>query len=274
MRNNTLLILCVFFFNLHLIKAQEKSLSDYSFVAVPSKFDFLKEKDQYQLNSITKFLFNKHGFNAYFEKELPNVSRCDGLYAEVIGEPKFIWTRVTIVLNDCNGNEVYRSETGRSKLKQYDKTYNEALRKAFLSFEELEINQVAIVEKPIENPKIDTPKEDSVKDTTVIAEEDTSEKNEKELGPALLPQGRFTNYISKNSSYLLKKTSAGFSLYEEMNTLDDEVSLQLRGKLLVEGETILFEDSFGNTTKAIFDAQGNLIIEKINGTEKEVYQKQ
>jgi len=273
MKNNILLFSCILLFSFHFTNAQEKSLSDYSFVSVPSKFDFLKKKDQYQLNSITKFLFNKHGFNAYFEEELPNVSRCDGLYAKIIGEPKFIYTRVTIVLNDCNGNEVYRSETGKSKLKQYDKTYNEALRKAFLSFDEMEINQADLDVKPKDDAEKVTPKEETKPVVTSNSDAATKE-NEAETGPSLIPQGRFTNYISKNSSYLLKKTNTGYSLYEEMNTLEDEVSLQLRGKVIIEGETILFEDSFGNRTNASFDSLGNLIIEKTSGTEKEVYQKQ
>jgi len=59
----------------------QESLSDYSFVVVPEKYDFVSEADKYQLNSLTKFLFNKHGFNAYFDREMPDVRRCDGLWA-------------------------------------------------------------------------------------------------------------------------------------------------------------------------------------------------
>ncbi len=119
----------------------QKTPSDYSFVVVPDRYDFLFEKDQYQLNSLTKFLFNKHGFNAYFNTELPNISRCDGLWADVIRDDGFVWTRLTVVLNDCDGNEVYRSAAGRSKLKEYKKAYYEAMRGAFESIQGEEFQQ-------------------------------------------------------------------------------------------------------------------------------------
>ena len=49
----------------------QKSLSEYGYVEVPRLYEFLYEEDQHQLNSLTKFLFNKYGFNAYFSDELP-----------------------------------------------------------------------------------------------------------------------------------------------------------------------------------------------------------
>ena len=119
----------------------QESLSDYSFVVVPEKYDFVSEVDKYQLNSLTKFLFNKHGFNAYFDREMPDVRRCDGLWAKVEGRPAMIRTKVVIILNDCTGKEVFRSEVGTSKLKEYSKTYTAALRNAFLSIEELGVQQ-------------------------------------------------------------------------------------------------------------------------------------
>ncbi len=36
----------------------QKTLSDYSYVVVSEQFSFQNEKDKYQLNSFTKFLFN------------------------------------------------------------------------------------------------------------------------------------------------------------------------------------------------------------------------
>ena len=42
----------------------QSNLNDYKYIIVPNKFDFLKEKDQYQLNSLAAFLFNKYGFLA------------------------------------------------------------------------------------------------------------------------------------------------------------------------------------------------------------------
>ena len=59
------------------IAAQQERLSAFDYVVVPDRFDFQYERDQYQINSLLKFLFNKHGFHAFFPSELPDVSRCD-----------------------------------------------------------------------------------------------------------------------------------------------------------------------------------------------------
>ena len=48
----------------------QTKLNDYKYVIVPNSFDFLKSKDQYQLNSLTKFLLNKNGFTAIMEDEI------------------------------------------------------------------------------------------------------------------------------------------------------------------------------------------------------------
>ncbi|WP_339832414.1 hypothetical protein [uncultured Altibacter sp.] len=87
------------------------------------------------MNSLTKFLLNKKGLTAVFETELPNIPRCDVLWADVEMAPGFIWTRAAVVLKDCKGNEVYRSEKGRSKFKEYKKAFQHSLRNAFKTFD-------------------------------------------------------------------------------------------------------------------------------------------
>ncbi|HET8837617.1 MAG TPA: hypothetical protein VFM82_01325, partial [Flavobacteriaceae bacterium] len=66
-------ILCIILFTMCFMPktmlAQEKSPNDYKYVIVPKKFDFLTENDQYKLNSLTEFLFEKYGFTAILEGE-------------------------------------------------------------------------------------------------------------------------------------------------------------------------------------------------------------
>jgi len=119
----------------------QKEPGEFEFVVVPDQYSFLFEKDQYQLNSLTKFLFNKHGFNAYFNTELPNIDRCAGLYADVIRDNGMVWTKLTVELRDCKGNLIFKSIEGRSKLKEYQKAYSEALRVCFESIQALEVQQ-------------------------------------------------------------------------------------------------------------------------------------
>jgi hypothetical protein len=145
-------------------QAQEEKLSAFDYVVVPERFDFQYERDQYQFNSLLKFLLNKHGFHAYFPDELPDVSRCDGLYADIEQISGFVWTELNIRFVDCDGILFYQTKTGRSKLKDYAKAYNEALRMAFESIEilgvrqgELEILQKATADSG-ETPSNEVPK--------------------------------------------------------------------------------------------------------------------
>lgn len=243
----------------------QKTLSDYSFVIVPEKFDFVNEKDKYQLNSLTKFLFNKHGFNAYFDSDRPNMKRCDGLYAEVIGKPAIIRTKVTVVLRDCYGDEVYRSEVGKSKLKAYNKTYTAALRQAFLSIGDLGVQQ--------NDPEIFGDSEDldnrdtspgmdesqSLTDTNPVnSEENTTTTIVEEVvdKTSVVEAVTRTMYSHGGLNFGLLPTKAGYKLVEKT-----ESGETLKGRLLLKKDNSLeFIDPAGNKFPAHFDSEENLII--------------
>lgn len=121
----------------------QKSIRDYKYILVPTKFEFSKIEDQYQLNSLAKYLFNKHGFAAYLESDkLPDDlknRRCLALTVEVLNDNSGLFkTKLEIILKDCDGNAVKGSKIGESRLKKYDRAYNEALRMAFETFEDLD----------------------------------------------------------------------------------------------------------------------------------------
>jgi hypothetical protein len=124
----------------------QSNLNDYKYVIVPNKFDFLKEQDQYQLNSLTKFLFNKYGFEAIMEGDVYPVdlggNRCLALRSDVLKESGMFKTKLTVELKDCNDQVVYTSVVGESREKEYKKSYVEALRQAFKSIESLNYSYV------------------------------------------------------------------------------------------------------------------------------------
>ncbi len=124
----------------------QSNLNDYKYVIVPNKFDFLKEQDQYQLNSLTKFLFNKYGFEAIMEGDVYPVdlggNRCLALRSDVLKESGMFKTKLTVELKDCNDQVVYTSVVGESREKEYKKSYVEALRQAFKSIENLNYSYV------------------------------------------------------------------------------------------------------------------------------------
>lgn len=117
----------------------QSSLNNYKYVIVPKKFDFLKEADQYQLNSLTKFLLDKENFTTFFDDEdFPEdlvKDRCLALEATVIDDSGLFKTKLTVQLEDCRKNIVFTSRQGDSKEKEYQKAYYESLREAFQTFQ-------------------------------------------------------------------------------------------------------------------------------------------
>lgn len=115
----------------------QQKINKYKYIIVPVNFEFLNKADQYKTSSLTKFLFNKNGFNAYlsneqFPKDLA-INRCLGLIATVKNSSNFFNTKNTIVLKDCYNNTVYVSKIGKSKFKNFKKAHHESIRNAFKS---------------------------------------------------------------------------------------------------------------------------------------------
>lgn len=239
----------------HGVRSQQ-SMNDYSFVQVPDTFSFLYGADQHQLNSLTKFLFNKHGFNAYFSEELPNVRKCDGLYAEVEGTPGFIYTKITVVVKDCKGNELFRSAEGRSKEKEYKRAYHEALRSAFTSIADLGIQQ-----KDILIDMETSEKEDKI--SVASKDDDSLESN---LEVSNLPTAKFSNYNKQGNSYLLRKTNEGYSLYQEVKAADDD--LLLVGRLQISDGMLTYTNVMGTVYSARFTNDLSLVINLPGGEER------
>ena len=117
----------------------QSNINDYKYVIVPNKFEFLKEADKYQLNSLTKFLFNKYGFTAILEDESFTdeliKNRCLALRSNVINSSGLFKTKLSVELKDCNGKVVFLTQEGETREKDYAKSFNLALRGAFESFE-------------------------------------------------------------------------------------------------------------------------------------------
>jgi len=256
----------VFFLTVIPKSFSQPDFSNYSYVSVPEQWDFLNQEDKYQLNSLAKFLFNKHGFNALFSKETMATNRCDGLYAELANRPGIIWTKLAIVLKDCNGFEVYRSPEGLSKRKEYSKAYQEALREAFAYFETMRINQTEVSLRNAEGG-LDTPTNVTMEDKPLAVKESISEMPDTEV-VSNLPEARFSSYKFKGNTYLMRKTDEGYSLYEETSSSVDGLLLIGKIEMLNNGK-LKFVDTFGSLFEASFDAAKNFTIQK--GTSPEVY---
>ncbi|WP_417350566.1 hypothetical protein [Flavobacterium alkalisoli] len=119
--------------------AQSTDINDYKYVVLPKHFDFLSEKNQYNMNDITKMLFEKKGFEVYFEgDEMPfelKMDKCKALYGDLLLDSKLLSTQITIVLKNCVDQEVFKSLEGKSKEKELRRAYYESLRDASKSLD-------------------------------------------------------------------------------------------------------------------------------------------
>jgi hypothetical protein len=118
-----------------------QSVNDYKGVIVPLKYDFLKNDNQYRLSTLTKFNLKKAGFEAFYSNESVSNEyndRCSLLYIDVKKENAFLITKLFITLKDCYGKIVFQSEMGKSKEKDYELAYSEALNNAFQSVNSLQ----------------------------------------------------------------------------------------------------------------------------------------
>jgi len=254
------------------IAAQEERLSAFDYVVVPDRFGFQYERDQYQINSLLKFLFNKHGFHAFFPSELPDVSRCDGLYAEIEQVNGFVWTEVSIRLLDCDGILFYQTKSGRSKLKDFAKAYSEAVRMAFESIEILGVRQgpLEILQKAGEEInsegtiKADAKVKPKSKSDRPLGN-NSSDGLQTEVKPlkdeavtlGLIPDVAMMNFKSLENTYLLRRTQLGYQWYRE-----DKQDLIYEGKFFVVEKMLFYEDKDQVRYLAEFTPAGALILNR------------
>lgn len=122
--------------------SQNTEFDNYKYIIVQDRFDFLKEQDQYQTSSLTKFLLQKKGFTVFLSNEtLPkdvSENRCLALIATVKSTSSLFVVKNKIELEDCYGKLIYSSEEGKSKEKDYKKGYHEAIRNAYSTMSDIE----------------------------------------------------------------------------------------------------------------------------------------
>lgn len=122
----------------------QRKIGDYTYIVVPEQYEFVKGKDAFRLNTLTRFQLRQYGYEAVFPQELPNdLGRCDVLYVDAQGGGMFVYTKMMVQLKDCNGFVVFQTKEARSKQKEYKAAYQEAMRMALTSFEfeeEMEVN--------------------------------------------------------------------------------------------------------------------------------------
>jgi hypothetical protein len=186
MRIKLILLSLLLFVGLGRVTSQE-NLNKYKYILVHQQYEFQKSQDSYQVNSLTKFLFNRAGFTAFFVGEnLPQdllENPCLALTAVLKNRPSFLTTRMSIDLEDCRKNVVFTTTEERSKEKDYKLAYHEAIRQTFKDLEALNYSYDATHEQqqPVKNePAVQMTEVEEAKKTIPVKQVAVEAVEEKE----------------------------------------------------------------------------------------------
>mgnify|MGYP005634611283 FL=1 len=211
------------------------SINDYKYVSVPDKFDFLKSNDQYQLNSLTKFLLKKNGFTVLnksdnYPMDLAQ-NNCLLLNANVVKIKGLLTTKLQLLLTNCKNTVVFSSEIGKSKLKDYQKAYHEALRDVFTlsEFNYAYVGADRTIVLPTPTPP-KTPKVTPIEPTSEIVSEEPEAPSVAEVpsvpvvevASGLIIQQTNTGYNFIDSRSKTIKYSVHATLFENVYIIDGE----------------------------------------------------
>lgn len=187
-----------------------QKVSDYQYVIVPKQFQFQKSINQYQINGLSKFLFEKYNFTTFWDDNLPyevTNNLCNVLKADVKSNSNMFVTKVVLTLTDCKGNVVFTSREGKSREKDFKKAYDEAIREAFEDVKNLNYKYVgSSQEKKVETQKDEQAIYKTEKHVTV----------ENQISPTFkqpLPEGH-KNSLAKYPILYAQPTENGFQLVD------------------------------------------------------------
>lgn len=150
-------------------------LNNYKYIIVPKKFEAYKTVNEYQTSTLVKYYFEQNGFNAVYDDALPLElanERCLALEADIEDNSSLFATKLNITLKDCNNVEIFRSIEGKSRIKEFNESYKDAIQKAFVSFSGM---KYAYVPKPKEKVEGEAPVTISFKNDVKAVEEEPTE---------------------------------------------------------------------------------------------------
>ena len=262
------------------ISAQE--LDQYKYVVVPEEFEFSKEVNQFQLNALTKFLFEKEGFETLMKQEEKPLdlqeNYCLGLNTKVIENSGLFVTKLVVQLEDCRGNIVFETKEGRSRKKDYKKAHHEALRDAFsdIAAVDYQFNPGEVsVAAPSKEKQSQVTEEAEIAQAEPEAEapEASDEVENTASAPAEVvaenpmidnASAKELNFEKDGKKYFLEKSDSGYSFFQQ-NSEEPFAVLAKSG-----GENSFIYKSLTHQGVAYFDENGNLVVEYLNADNKSV----
>lgn len=183
-------------------------------IIVPQKFSIFKENNQFNTSFLTKSFFEKEGFTVFLDgNNLPPAlanNRCSAFFVDLQEENTLFITKLTVFVKDCRNNILATSTQGKSRNKDNNKAYNEALRMALKSLEgqtnfENKITDNEAVIKAVEIEKEEEIVENKVAKTEEIVEKTTSKTT-------LISEPTKSGYMLRNEN-----NSIVFELFKTSN---------------------------------------------------------
>ena len=260
------LLTYIFVFGFVIVASAQK-INNYKYVIIPETFEFTGEVDEYRLNSLTKFLFEKNGYSTLMKTDRkPNDLQnnpCLGLNTRVLDNSNLFVTKLTLQIIDCGDNVIFETKEGRSREKDYQMAYQEALRDAFNSIEEMNYEYVeADSQKNVSETKTEAaplaedPVLEEIEETEIAEEPQVYEDVEKvEAGEVNMFNKKY-QYSGK--IYGVKETAQGLGLFQENSS--DPIAILIETD---KGVSYIY-NSLTNQGVAYFNEKGNLIVEYFN----------
>lgn len=206
-----------------------QSLDDYKYALVPAKFSIFKNDDFNRLNILTKMYLQKYGFETYLSSEEFPIdfanSNCNKVYVDLIENNTLFLTKVKVVIKDCNGKVVATSEEGKSREKDLNLAYNEALRSAFNSFTSVINHKYRPQSQSIE----------TIPSKKIIVEEQKGKETIQDISLTAIP----VKELNSTTLLFAQPISNGYQLidsepkviYKIYKTSDKNVHLALKGSI-------------------------------------------
>lgn len=202
----------LFLFSVYIFSQSNNPISP-KYIIVKSTFNFLKQVDRYRTSSFTKFLFEKEGFKVYLDNEqLPEelyYNKCKAMFVDIKDDSNLFYTKNFIELLDCNNNLIHTSQIGKSKLKDYEKTYRQSIRNAFSTFKNLDSIYTSFSSVKITKS---TKKESNLE---IVAK--TKETKQEIIKPAVNSSTSEKKNNLIYSSLIAKDISSGYQLLNRKN---------------------------------------------------------
>jgi len=127
-------------------------------IIISSKFDFQKEKNEYNINNMFKAILTSNNYEVYFDDAVLPMeiaqNRCNALTGVLIDNSNIFLTKMKLQLKDCQNKIVFESAEVKSKEKNIQVGYIEAIKLLSPELKKYKVallhNKEVVAQKPSE----------------------------------------------------------------------------------------------------------------------------